>query len=183
MIVARQLWRRKSLFHGFRFIHSSAACSPAPASSHFRRILGFGAPSCVIKRHDQLSLCYLFRACSLTTHVAVEYPVGGIVDVPLAQTGEGIAECELIKWFVQEGDLVEEFQPLCEVQSDKATIEITSRYKGKITSILHTPGEIVKVFHIVETEFLTMQTLKWVILLYILSFKGTQVRYFDLRKN
>ncbi|KAH9607336.1 hypothetical protein KSS87_005901 [Heliosperma pusillum] len=145
MIVARQLWRRKSLFHGFRFIHSSSACSPAPASSHFRRILGFGAPSCVIKRHDQLSLCYLFRACSLTTHVAVEYPVGGIVDVPLAQTGEGIAECELIKWFVQEGDLVEEFQPLCEVQSDKATIEITSRYKGKITSILHTPGEIVKV--------------------------------------
>lgn len=29
-------------------------------------------------------------------------PVGGIVDVPLAQTGEGIAECELIRWFVQE---------------------------------------------------------------------------------
>jgi 2-oxoisovalerate dehydrogenase E2 component (dihydrolipoyl transacylase) len=28
--------------------------------------------------------------------------VGGIVDVPLAQTGEGIAECELLKWFVQE---------------------------------------------------------------------------------
>lgn len=26
----------------------------------------------------------------------------GIVDVPLAQTGEGIAECELLKWFVQE---------------------------------------------------------------------------------
>lgn len=27
---------------------------------------------------------------------------GGVVDVPLAQTGEGIAECELLKWFVQE---------------------------------------------------------------------------------
>lgn len=26
----------------------------------------------------------------------------GIVDVPLAQTGEGIAECELLKWYVQE---------------------------------------------------------------------------------
>ncbi|XP_074307224.1 lipoamide acyltransferase component of branched-chain alpha-keto acid dehydrogenase complex, mitochondrial [Silene latifolia] len=145
MILARQLCRRNSRFHAFRFFHSSVSSSPSPA---FRRFLGFGAPSAftgVIKRHDQLSLCYLFRACSLTTHVAAEYPVGGIVDVPLAQTGEGIAECELIKWFVQEGDLVEEFQPLCEVQSDKATIEITSRYKGKITSILHTPGEIVKV--------------------------------------
>ena len=27
---------------------------------------------------------------------------GGIIDVPLAQTGEGIAECELLKWFVQD---------------------------------------------------------------------------------
>lgn len=30
----------------------------------------------------------------------------GMVDVPLAQTGEGIAECELLKWFVQEVSLV-----------------------------------------------------------------------------
>ncbi|KAJ4836954.1 hypothetical protein Tsubulata_032315 [Turnera subulata] len=69
----------------------------------------------------------------------------GVVDVPLAQTGEGIAECELLKWFVKEGDVVEEFQPLCEVQSDKATIEITSRYKGKVVQVLYTPGDIVKV--------------------------------------
>ncbi|KAK6930191.1 hypothetical protein RJ641_004285 [Dillenia turbinata] len=43
------------------------------------------------------------------------------------------------------GDHVEEFQPLCEVQSDKATIEITSRYKGKVSEILYVPGDIVKV--------------------------------------
>ncbi|XP_058082537.1 lipoamide acyltransferase component of branched-chain alpha-keto acid dehydrogenase complex, mitochondrial isoform X2 [Magnolia sinica] len=43
------------------------------------------------------------------------------------------------------GDYVEEFQRLCEVQSDKATIEITSRYKGKIAHILYVPGDIVKV--------------------------------------
>lgn len=69
----------------------------------------------------------------------------GLVDVPLAQTGEGIAECELLKWFVLEGEEVEEFQPLCEVQSDKATITITSRYKGKIAQVLYFPGDIVKV--------------------------------------
>ncbi|KZV19880.1 hypothetical protein F511_31983 [Dorcoceras hygrometricum] len=74
-----------------------------------------------------------------------DLPVGGVIDVPLAQTGEGIAECELLKWFVQEGEEVEEFQPLCEVQSDKATIEITSRYKGKVSKVLHVPGNIVKV--------------------------------------
>lgn len=50
-------------------------------------------------------------------------------------------------FFLGQGDLVEEFQPLCEVQSDKATIEITSRYKGKISQILHVPGDIVKVQH------------------------------------
>ncbi|KAE9455204.1 hypothetical protein C3L33_12903, partial [Rhododendron williamsianum] len=44
-----------------------------------------------------------------------------------------------------DGDEIDEFQPLCEVQSDKATIEITSRYKGKVSQILHDPGEIVKV--------------------------------------
>ncbi|KAL6626270.1 hypothetical protein ACP70R_029996 [Stipagrostis hirtigluma subsp. patula] len=68
-----------------------------------------------------------------------------LVDVPLAQTGEGIAECELLRWFVSEGDHVDEFQPLCEVQSDKATIEITSRFKGKVHQIDFHPGDIVKV--------------------------------------
>lgn len=72
-------------------------------------------------------------------------PITGIVEVPLAQTGEGIAECELLQWFVQEGDSVEEFQRLCEVQSDKATIEITSRYKGKVSQVRFIPGDIIKV--------------------------------------
>lgn len=40
---------------------------------------------------------------------------------------------------------MEEFQRLCEVQSDKATIEITSRFKGKVLQILFVPGDIVKV--------------------------------------
>ncbi|KAK4259939.1 hypothetical protein QN277_006216 [Acacia crassicarpa] len=72
--------------------------------------------------------------------------MGEMVDVLLAQTGEGIAECELLKWFVQEGDQVEEFQPLCEVQSDKAAIEITSCHKGKVAHLLFVPGNIVKGF-------------------------------------
>lgn len=83
--------------------------------------------------------------CCYSNHAFADLPAGGIVDVPLAQTGEGIAECELLKWFVKEGDEIEEFQPLCAVQSDKATIEITSRYKGKVAQLLHVPGNIVKV--------------------------------------
>lgn len=72
-------------------------------------------------------------------------PAGRVVSYPLAQTGEGISECELIAWHVKEGDAVEEFQPICEVQSDKASIEITSRYSGTIVRIHHSKGDMVKV--------------------------------------
>ncbi|KGN57128.1 lipoamide acyltransferase component of branched-chain alpha-keto acid dehydrogenase complex, mitochondrial isoform X3 [Cucumis sativus] len=85
------------------------------------------------------------KICRFSSQALDGLPLFRLVDIPLAQTGEGIAECELLKWFVQEGDEVEEFQPLCEVQSDKATIEITSRYKGKVGQLLYVPGDIVKV--------------------------------------
>ncbi|MED6106498.1 Dihydrolipoamide acetyltransferase component of pyruvate dehydrogenase complex, variant 2 [Stylosanthes scabra] len=86
-----------------------------------------------------------WKSHCFSTQPELQLPPGKIVDVPLAQTGEGIAECELLKWHVQQGDYIEDFQPLCEVQSDKATIEITSRYKGKVAHVLHVPGDIVKV--------------------------------------
>ncbi|GAX85491.1 hypothetical protein CEUSTIGMA_g12907.t1 [Chlamydomonas eustigma] len=70
---------------------------------------------------------------------------GTVVSLPLAQTGEGISECELIQWFVKEGDSVAEFGRLCEVQSDKATIEITSRFEGRVIRLHHNMGDIVKV--------------------------------------
>lgn len=60
-----------------------------------------------------------------------------------------------------QGDQVEEFQPLCEVQSDKATIEITSRYRGKISHILHGPGDIVKVCGLVYTIVYHQSTVTW----------------------
>ncbi|KAE8816037.1 Lipoamide acyltransferase component of branched-chain alpha-keto acid dehydrogenase complex [Hordeum vulgare] len=44
-----------------------------------------------------------------------------------------------------QGDQVDEFQQLCEVQSDKATIEITSRFKGTVHQIQFAPRDIVKV--------------------------------------
>ena len=39
-----------------------------------------------------------------------------------------------------------EFQQLCEVQSDKASVEITSQYEGIITRLLHAEGDIVQVW-------------------------------------
>ena len=69
----------------------------------------------------------------------------GLQQFRLADIGEGIAEVELMKWFVKEGDSIKSFDRICEVQSDKATVEITSRYDGRVESILHAEGSIVKV--------------------------------------
>ncbi|CAN4106253.1 unnamed protein product [Withania somnifera] len=119
-----------------------AVCSGKRIQSQVHFLRNCTAP---FYSYSKLNASFTLRGCSFSTQAALDLPAGGIIDIPLAQTGEGIAECELLKWFVQEGDQVEEFQPLCEVQSDKATIEITSRYKGKISQILHVPGNIVKV--------------------------------------
>lgn len=42
----------------------------------------------------------------------------------LADIGEGIRECEVIQWFVEPETRVEQFDKLCEVQSDKASVEV-----------------------------------------------------------
>jgi len=68
-----------------------------------------------------------------------------VIPFLLADIGEGIAEVELLQWFVHEGDHVHQFDRICEVQSDKATVEITSRYDGRITSLNHGIGDMVKV--------------------------------------
>ncbi|UNI21087.1 Dihydrolipoyllysine-residue (2-methylpropanoyl)transferase [Purpureocillium takamizusanense] len=65
--------------------------------------------------------------------------------VLLADIGEGIVECEVIQWFVEPGARVEEFSPLCEVQSDKASVEITSRFAGTVKKLYYDAGEMAKV--------------------------------------
>ncbi|EEB89387.1 hypothetical protein MPER_12517 [Moniliophthora perniciosa FA553] len=63
----------------------------------------------------------------------------------LADIGEGITECEVIKWNVKPKSSVQAFDPLCEVQSDKASVEITSPFDGVVTELLVQEGEVAKV--------------------------------------
>ncbi|CAO1621213.1 unnamed protein product [Jaminaea pallidilutea] len=63
----------------------------------------------------------------------------------LADVGEGITECELVKWHVKPGSHIDEFDLLCEVQSDKASVEITSRFAGVVRDLSCSVGGIIKV--------------------------------------
>ncbi|PQE06513.1 hypothetical protein CJF32_00002353 [Rutstroemia sp. NJR-2017a WRK4] len=63
----------------------------------------------------------------------------------LADIGEGIRECEIIQWFVEPEARVEEWDKLCEVQSDKASVEITSRFAGVIKKLHYEAGEMAQV--------------------------------------
>ncbi|KAJ3107266.1 hypothetical protein HDU96_007955 [Phlyctochytrium bullatum] len=71
--------------------------------------------------------------------------VKGSVSFNLADIGEGITECEVIQWFVKPGDRIEQFSKICEVQSDKAAVEITSRYDGVITKLYYNAGDMARV--------------------------------------
>ncbi len=63
----------------------------------------------------------------------------------LPDVGEGVAEGEVVKWHVKEGDQVKENQPLVEIMTDKVNVEIPSPRAGKIARLYAKEGEVVKV--------------------------------------
>jgi pyruvate dehydrogenase E2 component (dihydrolipoamide acetyltransferase) len=76
----------------------------------------------------------------------------------LPDLGEGLHEATLVAWKVQEGDVVEADQPLAEVETDKATSELPSPYRGRIVKLHYRAGDRVPVgavlvtFEVEETE-------------------------------
>jgi len=66
-------------------------------------------------------------------------------DFILPDIGEGIVECEVVEWLVQEGETVSEDQPICDVMTDKALVQIPAVHDGIITKLYYQKGEIAKV--------------------------------------
>jgi len=66
-------------------------------------------------------------------------------DFILPDIGEGIVECEIVDWLVSEGDDIVEDQPVCDVMTDKALVQIPAKYSGKVTKLYYAKGEIAKV--------------------------------------
>ncbi|MFC5277503.1 dihydrolipoamide acetyltransferase family protein [Halorubrum rubrum] len=63
----------------------------------------------------------------------------------LPDVGEGVAEGELVSWLVAPGDRVEEDQPVAEVETDKALVEVPSSYDGVVEELFVEEGEVVPV--------------------------------------
>uniref|UniRef100_W5LW19 Dihydrolipoamide acetyltransferase component of pyruvate dehydrogenase complex n=1 Tax=Lepisosteus oculatus TaxID=7918 RepID=W5LW19_LEPOC len=78
-----------------------------------------------------------FRTCSVVS--------GPIVQFKLSDIGEGITEVTVKEWYVKEGDTVSQFDSICEVQSDKASVTITSRYDGVIRKLYYDVDSIAHV--------------------------------------
>ena len=70
-------------------------------------------------------------------------------ELKLPDIGEGIAEGEILKWLVREGEKISEEQPLVEVMTDKVNVQIPSPRTGTVSKILAKEGESVKVGQVI----------------------------------
>jgi pyruvate dehydrogenase E2 component (dihydrolipoamide acetyltransferase) len=66
-------------------------------------------------------------------------------DFLLPDLGEGLTEAEILHWLVAEGDTVTLNQPIVEVETAKAAVEIPSPYAGVVTRLHHAEGATVDV--------------------------------------
>ncbi len=80
------------------------------------------------------------------TAPAIQNATGTVIeDFILPDIGEGIVECEIVDWLVKEGDIIVEDQPVCDVMTDKALVQIPAKHPGKVVKLYTAKGHIAKV--------------------------------------
>ncbi|MBM0239986.1 2-oxo acid dehydrogenase subunit E2, partial [Micromonospora sp. ATA32] len=63
----------------------------------------------------------------------------------LPDLGEGLTEGEILSWLVKVGDVIELNQPIVEVETAKAAVEIPAKWAGQVQAIFHPAGTTVEV--------------------------------------
>ena len=63
----------------------------------------------------------------------------------LPDLGEGLTEGEILQWLVDVGDTITQNQPIVEVETAKAAVEIPAKWAGKVTKIFYDAGTTVEV--------------------------------------
>lgn len=69
----------------------------------------------------------------------------------LPDIGEGLTEAEIVRWLIDEGERVESDQPIVEVETDKAVVEIPSPYAGVVLKHGGAVGEVIEVGSVLVT--------------------------------
>ncbi|RNL84356.1 dihydrolipoamide acetyltransferase family protein [Halostreptopolyspora alba] len=69
----------------------------------------------------------------------------GAQEFRLPDVGEGLVDAEILRWYVRPGDRVEVNQPICEIETAKAAVELPSPYAGTVLEVLVEAGTTVDV--------------------------------------
>jgi len=72
-----------------------------------------------------------------------------IYEFRLPDPGEGLTEAEIDTWYVEAGEEIEEDDRLCDVETDKALVEIPAPCTGTVTELVVEPGEVVAVGEVI----------------------------------
>ncbi|MFI0238373.1 dihydrolipoamide acetyltransferase family protein [Streptomyces sp. NPDC016845] len=67
----------------------------------------------------------------------------------MPDVGEGLTEAEILKWYVQPGDTVEDGQVVCEVETAKAAVELPIPFDGVVKELLFPEGTTVDVGQVI----------------------------------
>ncbi|XP_073987348.1 dihydrolipoamide branched chain transacylase E2 [Rhodnius prolixus] len=86
-----------------------------------------------------------FNSALTVRHFHLTSAAQKLTQFTLSDIGEGIREVTVKEWFVKVGDNVEQFEDICLVESDKASVTITSRYDGIIKNLYYEVGDIALV--------------------------------------
>ena len=70
-------------------------------------------------------------------------------EIVLPELAESVVEGEILKWMVQEGDTIALEQPLCEVMTDKVTVELPSPVAGVLHKRMANEGDVVAVHSVI----------------------------------
>jgi len=71
--------------------------------------------------------------------------VSRVKEFNLPDLGEGLTEGEILQWLVDVGDTITQNQPIVEVETAKAAVEIPAKWAGKVTKIFYDAGTTVEV--------------------------------------
>ncbi|NLW84108.1 MAG: pyruvate dehydrogenase complex dihydrolipoamide acetyltransferase [Phycisphaerae bacterium] len=72
---------------------------------------------------------------------------GQVTPILMPQAGQSMEEGTLLTWKIKEGDRIEVGQVICEIETDKATMEVEATHAGRVAKIVAQEGTIVEVKH------------------------------------